>query len=118
MDIEFAALVLSAYKIAKPFLEKTGEGVARKVGEDIWNLIKKPFIDKKGNDAKTEEISESEFSEILTTELKNNPDLVAQLNKIVEEANVNFTSGNQNISNNAEIQKQLNINSNTGSINF
>ena len=54
MDI--ITLASTALALAQPFLNKVGEGVSRKVGEDIWNLIKKPF-------SKNEEVNETKFLE-------------------------------------------------------
>lgn len=117
MDI--ATLAVTVYGLARPFLEKTGEGVARKIGEDIWNLIKSPFLRKKGDDVKSENITELEFTEILSEELQSHPELIPQLNHLISEAQITIqNSGSQNITNNAEIQKQLNIKTNTGPINF
>ena len=41
--MEILTLATTALTLAKPFLEKIGEGTSRKIGEDIWNLIKKQF---------------------------------------------------------------------------
>jgi hypothetical protein len=44
--IEPIALATTALTIATPYLLKSGEAIAEKIGEDIWKLIKKPFKGK------------------------------------------------------------------------
>lgn len=118
--MEIATLALAAYTLAKPFLDKTQEGIAKKVGEDIWNLIKKPFT-KKGNN-KVEELAQTkpeEFTTELQKELQNDPQLVQSLLTLVSEGQKLIGSNNQqNINTYGEIQKQVNIQTVNGDINL
>ncbi len=118
MDI--TTLALTAYTLAQPFLSKTGEGIARKVGEDIWNLIKKPFI-KKGVDDVTSYArnNEENFKLELQDEIANNPDFAKELSQQLVTAQ-SILSGNfqQSINNNEKVEKQINIQHNTGNINM
>lgn len=41
--MEIITIVSRALNLATPFLTKTGEEIERKVGEEIWNFIQKPF---------------------------------------------------------------------------
>ncbi len=116
MDI--ATLAFTAYTLAKPFLEKTGEGVARKIGEDIWTTVKKPFTKNRNDDI--EELAknnESEFRLQLEKELNNNPQMAAELKEMVTQAQI-MLNGNmrQNINSNDKVEKQINIQYNTGNI--
>ena len=47
--MEPITLITTAIALATPYLTKTGERIAEGFGEDIWNLMKKPFAksDKK-----------------------------------------------------------------------
>ena len=111
MDITL--LAQTAIAIATPFLSKIGEGTSRKIGEDIWSLIKKAF------QAKGKDLNDA------------NPDqLKADLEKILGEDELfkaeleDFIKQNQpssiqqNIQNNAAIKKQVNITTNSGNFNF
>ena len=116
MDI--LTLATTAYILSKPFLEKTGEGIARKVGEDIWNLIKTPFV-KKGTD-NIEELAISDqdgFTKDLELQLKDDESLVKELTKLVNNSQ-NLLNGNfqQNIVSHGTVEKQINIQTNSGPI--
>ncbi|KQC02024.1 hypothetical protein [Pedobacter sp. Hv1] len=118
MDI--LTLASTALILAKPFLEKTQEGVARKVGEDIWNLIKMPFT-KKGKDH-TEDLAitdEEQFKKELEQHLHQDEEFAKQLSNLVNQSQ-NLLSGNfqQNINSYDKVEKQINIQTNTGSINM
>jgi len=116
MDI--ATLALTAYALAKPFLEKTGEGVARKIGEDIWGVIKKPFAQKELPDPEGFALTDqNSFTLSLESELTNNPDLASELTAMVQKAQIQL-GGNlqQNINNYDKVEKQINIQQNTGNI--
>lgn len=116
MDI--LTLASTAFILAKPFLEKTQEGVARKVGEDIWNLIKTPFT-KKGKD-KVEELAGTD-QELFKTELQQylleDETFAKQLNELINQSQ-NLLNGNfqQNINSYDKVEKQINIQTNSGNI--
>ncbi len=42
--MDAVTLVTTAIALASPFLLKSGEAMAEKIGEDLWNVIKKPFV--------------------------------------------------------------------------
>lgn len=116
MDI--LTLASTAYILSKPFLDKTGEGVARKVGEDIWSLIKMPFA-KKGKE-NIEELAVNDhvaFTKELEQQLQQNDSLARQLSELVTNSQ-NLLSGNfqQNINSYDKVEKQINIQTNSGSI--
>jgi hypothetical protein len=116
MDI--ATLVTTAISLVGPFIVKSGEAVAEKVGEDIWNVIKKPFS-KKGREITTEQFRNNpeEIKADLIQELQANSDFRADLEKSVQQAQTKL-KGNfqQNINSYDEVQKQINIQNNTGNI--
>ncbi|WP_423740511.1 hypothetical protein V8245_05190 [Flavobacterium columnare] len=113
-------LITSAISLISPFLTKTGEGVARKIGEDIWNLIKSPF-NKKGvelNEIETLNDTENFKSELLKL-LEDNPEFKSKLTEeIIKSENLLSGNFNQVVNNNNSIEKQVNIQNNTGDINL
>jgi hypothetical protein len=116
MDI--LTLATTAYVLAKPFLDKTGEGVARKVGEDIWNFIKLPFLKKGKQDIELSAITDQEtFTKELEEQLKQDNGLASQLLELVTNSQ-NLLSGNfqQNINSYDKVEKQINIQTNSGNI--
>ena len=111
-------LASTAYILAKPFLDKTGEGVARKVGEDIWNLIKTPFVKKgKENIEDLATTDQEAFTKELEQQLQQDEALARQLSELVSTSQ-NLLIGNfqQNINSYNKVEKQINIQTNTGSI--
>ncbi|MGV4528972.1 hypothetical protein [Ornithobacterium rhinotracheale] len=95
-----------------PFIKKIGEGTSRKIGEDIWNLIKKPFCEK-GEDI--HKLDDDKIKEYLSEILKDNPLIKSKVKELIE-SNSNYS---QNINNNGNIDKQVNIgNITNGNFNF
>lgn len=117
MDI--ITLASTALLLSKPFLNKIGEGVSRKIGEDIWNLIKKPFTkDKKGSNELLLETQENIETE-LVLKLQEDSIFENELRALVEKSQKelkNYTQ--QNITNNGSIEKQVNVGSVSGNINL
>lgn len=113
MDI--LTLATTALSIASPFLTKIGEGTSRKIGEDIWNLIKKPFGEK-GNEL--DKKNSEEIKDELITLLNENQDFKNELENFVNNAQIELGHISQNIQNNGSIEKQVNIGSNIGNINL
>ena len=111
MDI--ITLVTTSLSLASPFINKIGEGTARKIGEDVWNLIKKPFS-KKGQDI--EKLNEDEINSQLKQILSEDLDFKKELEDFITNAQSQLSSANQNIQNNGNIEKQVNIGSNIGNI--
>ena len=118
MDI--ITLATLALSFATPFIVKTGEKIAESIGEDIWNLLKKPFTKKEQekletdiqNNSETEAIIESIIAKISSdqqykTELEN---------AIIEAQKTLATYNQQNINNYGSIQKQVNIQNVAGNI--
>lgn len=116
MDI--LTLASTAYILSKPFLEKTSEGIARKVGEDIWNLIKQPFIKKgKKNIEALATADQEAFTKELEQQLLHDDALAHRLSELVTNYQ-NLLSGNfqQNINTYDKVERQINIQTNSGNI--
>lgn len=113
--MEIITLVTTALSLASPFINKIGEGTARKVGEDIWNLIKQPFT-KKGQDI--EKLDESQINLQLTQILSEDSDFKKELEDFITNAQSQLSTVSQNIQNNGNIEKQVNIGNNIGNINL
>src|SRR4051812_17692659 len=93
-------LATTALTLASPYLEKIGEGTARKIGEDIWNLIKKPF-NRKQLDADTlsKETVEKELREILEEDTS----FREELREFVTNAQIQIGTISQTIVNNGTV---------------
>ncbi|AZB00157.1 hypothetical protein EG359_11210 [Chryseobacterium joostei] len=117
--MEPITLITTALTLATPFLLKTGESIAEKVGEDIWAVIKSPFT-KKNIEMPININSEEEKNKLfnlIQNEIAENAQYKEELTVAIENGKQQLNSySQQNINNNAEVQKQINIQSNTGSI--
>ena len=117
MDV--ITLATTELALAQQFLNKIGEGVSRKVGEDIWNLVKKPFSkDKELNETRILENPEDFKQELivkLNEDLSFQNELISLLEKSQKDLS-NYTQ--QNIYNNGNIEKQVNVGNITGNINL
>ena len=111
MDI--LTLATTAITLATPFIEKIGEGTARNVGEDIWNLLKKPFQKENKN---IEEMNIEAIKATLIEVLNENTSFKNELEKFVVNAQTKIDSINQSITNNGNIEKQVNIGNINGNI--
>jgi proline dehydrogenase len=111
MDI--ITLATTALTLATPFIEKVGEGTATKVGEDIWNLIKKSFHKKNKN---IEEMIEENIQATLVEVLNEDETFKNELENFVFNAQAKIENINQSINNNGNIEKQVNIGNINGSI--
>lgn len=111
--METSLLITTVLTLTKPFLEKIGEGTSRKIGEDIWNLIKEPFS-KKGKDV--DKLTEDDLEMELTQILSEDPDFKKELEELITNAKAKINTVNQNVQNNGSIEKQVNIGSNVGNI--
>lgn len=111
--MEIVTLATMALTLAKPFIQKIGEGTSRKIGEDIWNLMKEPFI-KSGKEI--EALSTEEIKEELVVFLGNDKDFKEEIEKFV--LNNQNNTFQQSINNNGNIEKQVNIGSVNGNINL
>jgi hypothetical protein len=118
--MELITLATTALTLASPYLVKSGEKIAENIGEGIWNFIKKPFTSE--NDKKLiSDLSINDNIEIIKAELINklskDPVFEAELRKAVENAQSQLiNNAQQNINNSGEIEKQINIQQNSGNI--
>lgn len=120
--MEPITLITAAISLATPFLIKTGEKIAENIGEDIWNLLKKPFSNKNDSVLSIDIQKETEKEKLIDSLLdKINSDnnfkieLERAVNKAQKDLNAHYQ---QNINNNGAIEKQINIQNLTGDINF
>lgn len=111
--MEIITLATTALTLATPFIEKVGEGTARKVGEDIWNLIKKPFLKKNKN---IEEMSREDIQTTLVEILNEDEIFKSELENSVVNAQTKIDNITQSINNNGNIDKQVNIGNVNGNI--
>lgn len=111
MDI--ITLATTALTLASPYIEKIGEGTSRKIGEDIWNLLKKPFINK---NKEIENMNKEEIQSTLVEVLNEDENFKNELEKYVVQAQIKIDNLNQTITNNGNIEKQVNIGNVNGNV--
>ncbi len=118
--MELITLATTALAFAAPYLLKTGEKIAENIGEEVWNTLKKPFNNE--SDIKLlANLDSNENQELLSQELLNklskDPEFEKDLRLIVDKAQKQLTTNSQqNIHNNGNIEKQINIQNNSGTI--
>lgn len=118
--MESITLIQAALTLATPYLLKTGESIAEGIGEDIWRLIKKPFT----KDKKTQfdiDISQQEEKDklinLMLEEISKDNNFKQELETAVEKGQKELNAYyQQNINNNGDIEKQINIQHNSGNI--
>lgn len=113
--MEITELVTTTLAIASPFIGKIGEGTARKIGEDIWNLLSKTFQKKEKN---IEEMNKEDIQAFLIEVLNEDAEFKSELEKTIMTVQSNTENINQTIVNNGNIEKQVNIGNNIGNISF
>jgi hypothetical protein len=118
--MEPITLITSAIALATPYLIKSGEKIAEVIGEEIWNLIKKPFT-KKDENVLSIDITKNEEKDklinLLSEEIEKNSDFKIELQTAVEKGEKQLNAYyQQNINNNGNIEKQINIQNNSGNI--
>ncbi|CAN1540243.1 hypothetical protein MCERE19_01715 [Spirosomataceae bacterium] len=114
MDI--LTLATTALTLATPFLTKVGEEISTKVGEDIWNVIKKPFTKEKSEALMT---NQEDLKKELVIKLNEDLAFQKELREQVEKSqNEIFNQTQQVINNNGNIEKQVNIGNVSGNINL
>jgi len=120
--MEPLTLATTAITLAMPFLLKSGGAIAEKIGEDIWTLIKKPFG---GSEAAAIQIDVSvsaekdELIRMLADKLNNDGDYKSELELLVEKIQKEQSlSGQQIVTNNGTVEKQVNANIIKGGIQF
>lgn len=119
--MEPITLISTAIALATPYLLKTGESIAESIGEDIWKLIKKPFTKDKETQLSID-ISRQEEKDklinLLLEEIGKDNNFKNELEAGVEKGQKGLKAYQQNINNNGNIDKQINIQTNSGDINF
>lgn len=115
--MEPVTIIASALSLSLPFIIKAGEGFTNKIGEDVWEWIKKPFT-KPEQDALFKDLDKPENIEKIKKELLQkvgtDSKYLMGLQKIVEEYQNKYNQ--QNITNHKKIEKQINIQDNKGPI--
>lgn len=113
-------LITTALSLVKPFLVKAGESFAEGVGEDIWELIKRPF-NKVSDEPFKFDINNHKDKErlinILLDEVNKDNDFKNKLEDAVLKCE-SLRSSVLNVNNNDKIEKQVNIHQNNGNIQF
>jgi hypothetical protein len=120
--MEPITLITTALTLAAPFLKKTGEKVAEGIGEDIWKLLNKPFI-KVGESPQIEQLAEEdkieEIKSLLLLHVENDNNFKEEVIIAIKAAEEKLGNSNQqNVNNNDKVEKQINIQNNSGTINF
>ncbi len=120
--MEPITLITTALTLATPYLIKSGEKLAEGIGEDIWSWIKKPFTTEEEKEivSNFEIDKDSEkLKTILLEKINDDIEFKQEFEAAVNNAQEQLNSYNQqNINNNASIEKQVNIQNLTGDINF
>ncbi|MDO4881681.1 MAG: hypothetical protein Q3983_10400 [Capnocytophaga sp.] len=112
--MEISALVTTVTPLILPFFDKVGDGIIGKMGEDLWELLKKPFENKKIED--NDKIEERKLRQVLSEILEEDSVLKGKIEHLLKSNNSNFT---QNINNaGAMIGKLVNISNVNGTINL
>jgi len=117
--MEPITIITTALALASPYLAKTGEKVAEKIGEDVWSILKKPFKKDKRKELFPESPDEAQLIKIkeeLLLKVQNNDSFRNELLQTIIEAKTNLNQ--QNINNQGRVKKQINIQTNTGDIKF
>ena len=118
--MELLELATSAFALASPFLLKSGEKVAEKVGEEVWDFIRKPFTSEKqslllanANSVEQQEI----FKQELIQKISEDAVLEKELRLLIQDSQKKLSNSfQQNITNNGTVEKQINIQNQTGNI--
>jgi hypothetical protein len=116
----YASLVTTALSLATPFLIKAGEKMAECIGEDVWNLIKKPFSKKEQEALESDlqkDLEKKKIIEAIVAILNSDSQYKADLENAVDKAQKELNAYYQQVvNNNGYIEKQINIQNVTGSI--
>jgi len=113
MDI--AQIATSAIDVITPYLARGGEELAKGVGKQLWELIRKPFASEKGqdlvrqleenpSDAKLQGKVEGKLEELL----EEHPDIAARLHELLEtmQAGAHARQNTMNVSGDNSIAMQ------------
>lgn len=117
--MEPVSLIAAAVTIAMPYLVKSGETFAEKLGEGIWDLVKKPFSKDESAQLSIDNPNDNQIAlikSLLLEKLQNDVSLKTELENAVVSAKSSMNQ--QNIQNQSTVLKQVNIQTNTGDINL
>lgn len=118
--MELLTLATDALTLALPFLTKSGEKIAENIGQEIWDLIKRPFTasnDDILNSDLTVKENQEKFKEQLTFKLSQDPSFENELKALIENKQQQLiANAQQNVNNHGDVVKQINIQTNTGGI--
>jgi len=120
--MEPLTLATTAITMAIPYLLKTGEAIAEKIGEDIWTLIKKPFGGSEAAVIQKDVSLSAEKDEligILADKLNKDGEYKSELERLIDKIQKEQSlSGQQIVTNNGTVEKQVNANIINGGLNF
>lgn len=112
-------MITTALTLASPYLIKAGGKIAENIGEDIWNLLKQPFTREETEELFQDSPSQKQLEvlkEALVKKVQDNEIFKKELTEKITESQTNLNQ--QNINNNGQVDKQINIQTNSGDINF
>lgn len=121
--MEPITLLTATIALISPFIYKTGEKIAEEAGEDIWEWLKKHCGGKKeifkDNIVSKETINIEKVKQVLREKINRDNEFKKNLEEIINQKQTTLNSQfQQNIHNNGNIEKQLNLTNNSGTINF
>jgi hypothetical protein len=123
--MSIAAIASAAISFVAPYLVKGGEELAKGVGKDLWELIKKPFQKKDSHKEAIKELEAKPNDPIvqgkiigkLEEHLEEDPEFAKELGAMVEKLSVHqqnndtmTVTGDGNISVQGVQNSQININ--------
>jgi hypothetical protein len=118
--MEPITLISTALTLATPYLTKTGEKFAEAVGEDIWKVIKKPFTKEKEEKLSPDLVQSENIEKLrerLLQRIESDKHFKSELEVAVTEGQKALNAYyQQNINNQGEVSKQINIQDNSGNI--
>lgn len=115
--MEPITIISTAFAIVAPFLTKTGEKIAGKMGEDVWEWIKKPFSEEEKKELLSDLDKEENVDVLkaaLIKKMEADPEFKNGFTEVVNA--VQGSPSQQNIKNEKDVGKQINITNNSGNI--
>ncbi len=112
------ALVAVTLQVLSPFFKKAGDKFAEKIGEYVWGWIKKSFSGKKEPKCPSPDgAGEEELKATLLNRLNSDEEFKAQLESLIRDSQSNLAAHyEQHIENHGTVEKQINIQHNSGHI--
>lgn len=110
-------IITGAMAVLTPFLKKGGEKISEKVGEDLWEWLKEKIGKKKlpnNPNIDDKEVIKGIIEEAIKQNSSLESELIQKLDDIKKSGNEHFSK----VINNAEVNKQVNITNNNGTINL